>query len=310
MNPTLNPIEPTESADSIELTMNATTTPPNAIQADKLSLRMDYATILQDITLHIPVGAVVGLVGRNGAGKSSLLRCLAGLTDPSSGSSQLLGCPSLYLNDSVRERLGFVAQTPDLFEWMEVMEMIKLIGSAYPRWNETRALALAVQLDLPVGRKISDLSGGDQQKLSVVLALAHDPDLLILDEPVSSLDPMTRREFMRALFSSPLLSDAAPDGCARARTVLISSHLLTDLERVVTHIAFLREGRLQLLDTWDAMLEHLRLVNAAALKANAPGVVCRNPAAGHAVVDTRVLNAFAETGRTLSLDELFVELNA
>ena len=127
--------------------MNAPATSPNAIQVDKLSLRMDHTTLLQDINLHIPAGSVVGLVGRNGAGKSSLLRCLTGLTgltDPSSGNSALLGCPSLYQTDAVRERLGYVAQTPDLIEWMEVTEMINVIGSAYPRWNETRALALAV----------------------------------------------------------------------------------------------------------------------------------------------------------------------
>ena len=290
--------------------MNAPATSPNAIQVDELSLRMDHTTILRDISLHIPAGSVVGLVGRNGAGKSSLLRCLTGLTDPSSGNSALLGCPSLYLTDAVRERLGYVAQTPDLFEWMEVTEMINVIGSAYPRWNETRALALAVQLDLPLGRKISALSGGDQQKLSVVLALAHDPDLLLLDEPVSSLDPMTRREFMRALFTSPLLSDAGPDGTQRERTVLISSHLLTDLERVVTHVAFVREGRLQLFDAWDAMLEHLRLVDATGLGGSVLGVVCTNPSAGSAVVDTRLLPQYADTGRVLGLDALFLELNA
>lgn len=270
-------------------------------------------TVLQDITLQVPVGAVVGLVGRNGAGKSSLLRCLAGLHEPSSGSSELLGCPSLSLSDTVRERLGYVAQTPDLFEWLGVMEMIKTIGSAYPRWSETRALALAVQLDLPVGRRISALSGGEQQKLSVVLAMAHQPELLLLDEPVSSLDPMTRREFMRALFNSPLLRDDerdAEEATTPARTVLISSHLLTDLERVVTHVAFMREGRLQLFDAWDAMLEHLRLVPLTSINGRGHGVVCCNPAAGHAVVDTRVLAQHANVGRAMGLDELFQELNA
>jgi len=290
-----------------------------AIAVQNLTLRLDHATILQDICLQVPAGAVVGLVGRNGAGKSSLLRCLAGLADPSSGSSQLLGCPSLYLTDAVRERLGVVAQTPDLFEWMEVMEMIKTLGRAYPRWSETRALALAVQLNLPVGRRISELSGGDQQKLSVVLALAHNPDLLLLDEPVSSLDPMTRRDFMRALFTSPLRSDGMDgiggvDACNSApRTVLISSHLLSDLERVVTHVAFMRDGRLQLFDTWDAMLENLRLVplaSIAGITGRTPGVVCTNAAAASAVVDTRLLPQYADAGRALSLDALFLELNA
>lgn len=285
-----------------------------AVSTQGLTVQRDGHTILKDISLSLPAGSVVGLVGRNGAGKSTLLRCLAGLIDPSSGSSALLGCPSLHLTDAVRERLGFVAQTPDLFEWMEVFEMIKTIGSAYPRWDETRALALAVQLNLPMGGAVRNLSGGDQQKLSVVLAMAHDPDLLLLDEPVSSLDPMTRREFMRALFTSPLRADNQADRPERERTVLISSHLLADLERVVTHVAFIRDGRLQLFDAWDAMQEHLRLVPPGAADQNAPGVsrsvVWTNRQSGERVVDTRLDPQWVGVGRALLLEELFLELNA
>ena len=211
----------------------------------------------------------------------------------------------------MRERLGFVAQTPDLFEWMEVFEMISTIGRAYPRWNETRAFALAAQLSLPRGGQVRNLSGGDQQKLSVVLALAHDPDLLILDEPVSSLDPMSRREFMRALFTSPLKADNLPGAEPRERTVLISSHLLSDLERVVSHVAFIRDGRLQLLDAWDAMQEHLRLVPGEQVQGQAlNGLIWKNEKTGICVIDTRKDSSWAASGRSLLLDELFLELNA
>ncbi|MES2952680.1 MAG: ABC transporter ATP-binding protein [Pseudomonadota bacterium] len=285
-----------------------------AASAQGLSVHLGGRSILKDISLSVPAGSVVGLVGRNGAGKSTLLRSLVGLVEPSSGSSELLGCPSLHLTDAVRERLGFVAQTPDLFEWMGVLEMLQTIGRAYPCWDERRALALAVQLELPLGGSVRNLSGGDQQKLSVVLAMAHNPDLLLLDEPVSSLDPMTRRDFMRALFTSPLRADNDRTEPVRERTALISSHLLADLERVVTHVAFIRDGRLQWFDAWDAMQEHLRLVPPVAANDKSRGVtrslVWTNRQSGCRVVDTRLDSAWAGAGRSLLLDELFLELNA
>lgn len=279
------------------------------VAAEHLGLQYEYATVLSDISLCVPRGSVVGLVGRNGAGKSSLLRCLAGLIEPSQGTARLFDCPSLNLTDAVRERLGYVAQSPDLFEWMEVFEHLQTIGRAYPRWNETRCLMLAAHLNLPMGGTVRNLSGGDQQKLAVVLALAHDPDLLLLDEPVSNLDPMTRREFMRSLFAERTHENNGGTQ-DRERTIIISSHLLTDLERVVSHVAFMREGRLQLFDTWDAMQEHFRLVPLPILDAPKSAVVCQNPRAGQCVIDTRLAPSLTEAGRVLSLDELFIELNS
>lgn len=272
------------------------------IHASQLTVRRNDTRVLDSVSLDIAAGAVVGLVGRNGAGKSTLLRCLAGLAAPDSGSAALLGCPSLQLTDPVRERIGYVAQTPDLFEWMTVEEHLFTIGRAYPRWDKNRCLALAARLDLPLTTRVSALSGGDQQKLSVVLALAHDPDVLLFDEPVASLDPMTRREFMRAMFGGER---------ADQRTVIISSHILSDLERVVTHVAFIREGKLQLVDDWDAMLECYRLLPAAlAASPIAPEAVVHVTRGGQRLVDTRHAPELAETGRPLSLDELFVELNS
>lgn len=280
-----------------------------AIEASDLTLYINKKSILQSITLAIPPGAVVGLVGRNGAGKSSLLRCMVGLIEPTHGSARLLGCSALDLSDDVRGRLGYVAQTPDLFEWMEVYEHLRLIGRAYPRWHQDRCLELALRLGVPMGRTVKNLSTGDKQKLAVVLALAHNPDVLILDEPVSSLDPMTRAEFMRALFVDRSESDAAVDGMSE-RSILISSHLLTDLERVVSHVAFIREGRLQLFEAWDTMLEHYRRLPRHDTDLPRAAVVCDNRATGQVVVDTRHAPHCLGTGRPLSLDELFVELNS
>jgi ABC-2 type transport system ATP-binding protein len=286
--------------------------PPNSnvIEVNALSLSSKDVSILNAVQLSIPVGAVVGLVGRNGAGKSSLLRCIAGLAVPTQGTCTLLSHASHDLPDTVLERLGYVAQGPDLFEWMEALEMLRAIGQAYPRWSEERSLLLAARLNLPLGTTVKDLSVGDQQKLAVVLALAHDPDVLLLDEPVSNLDPITRSEFMRALFVDRAVDEVQDAGLRAARTILISSHILSDLERVVSHVAFIRDGRLQLFDAWDAMLENFRLIDSVAADSSTAAVVCKNPRTHQCVVDTRKAPQWISTGRTLSLDELFMELNA
>ena len=277
-----------------------------AIRCDGLSLfRGRSTTVLRDIQLHIPHGAVVGLVGRNGAGKSTLIQCLVGLTVPSQGFSTLLGENSLQLSDAVRDRLGYVSQTPDLFGWLSGREHLKRFGPLYSGWSERRALDLAVRLDLNLGRAAKNLSLGDQQKLSVVLALAHDPDLLILDEPVASLDPMTRRGFMRSLFERRFANQAP-------RTVLISSHLLADLERVVTHVAFMNEGEIQLFDEWDALTEHLRGLERMAARGALPTLAQHRRKVGdkeRVLFDQRTADAPPGAGHALSLDELFIELN-
>ena len=286
--------------------------PALAIEAQGLTVRLGSGhaagTVLQGIDLQVPAGAVVGLVGRNGAGKTTLLDTLVGRLTPHAGQSRLLGCPSTDLSDAVRERLGYVAQTPDLFEGLTGHEHLERIGRLYAAWHELRARALAARLGLDLGALASRLSLGDQQKLSLVLALGHDPDLLILDEPVASLDPLTRREFMRTLFERRWINQAA-------RTVLVSSHLLTDLERVVSHVAFLREGRLQLFDEWDAVAEHVRLLElpeAAPLPLDQEAVIARRVREGRQriVYDARLGPGVVPEGRGLGLEDLFVELNA
>lgn len=277
-----------------------------AIECEGLTLKIGRrTTVLHDITLKVPEGSVVGLVGRNGAGKTSLMQCLVGLSVPERGHSRLLGDDSRDLGDPVRERLGYVAQSPDLFGWMSGEGHLRRFEPLYRHWNLPRARELAQRLGLNLNVSARHLSGGDQQKLSVVLALAHDPDLLILDEPVASLDPLTRREFMRSLFERRWRTQAP-------RTVLISSHLLSDLERVVTHVAFMREGRLQLMDEWDAMVEHLRLLELPVGHSALPAKAVHRRRVGEVervVFDARWADAPPASGHPMSLDELFIELN-
>jgi ABC-2 type transport system ATP-binding protein len=258
--------------------------------------------VLRGIDLDIPEGAVVGLVGRNGAGKSTLLRALLGLQTVDEGSSQLMGCPSTALDDAVKARLGYAAQTPDLFAGLNGYEHLTQMAAVYPGLDERLALALATRLDVPMGRNANALSLGDQQKLAVVLALAHDPDLVLLDEPVASLDPISRREFMRVLFSAR--RSEAP------RTVVISSHLLSDLERVVTHVLFLREGRVQLFSGWDDCTECLRVRACAEAPRPLPAGALHWSAAqgGRLLLDMRLAPAQAQD-QPLGMEDLMEVLN-
>jgi len=281
---------------------------PFAIESDGISmLRQSFSSgsswLLDDIGLRIPTGAVVGLVGRNGAGKSTLMRCLLGLSLPNYGTAKLLGCPSDALTDAVRERLGYVAQTPDLFGWLSGNDHLREMAQVYAHFDLKRALKLALRLELPLGVRADKLSVGDQQKLAVVLALAHDPDLLLMDEPVSSLDPLSRRAFMRALFAERA-ADAPP------RTVLISSHLLTDLERVVSHVLFLRQGRVQLFGAWDELSEHLLRLPLSADPGALPGLVHWSADTGQAVVDSRLWTCELAGGQPMAMDDLFEALHA
>jgi ABC-2 type transport system ATP-binding protein len=301
-----------------------------AITCENLHFSYSFKSILQDVNLAIPHGAVVGLIGANGCGKSTLLRCLVGLHKPQQGQVRLFDRPVLEMDDTIRERLGFVAQSADLFPWLTVEKHIKMIGQAYPKWRERRAIELALRLRLPMGREVSQLSGGDQQKLAVVLALAHQPDLVILDEPVSSLDPMTRRDFMRSLFQDerPFFSDSIDENAIQdssaeyAPTILISSHLLSDLERVVSHVAFMRDGRIQLFEEWDAVLEFVRILPRSAF--DLPKSLCLAENREQCIVDIRSLSDWLkrnpETNFNLSdiiaaapingLDDLFIALNS
>jgi len=221
---------------------------PNSSSADAvisvmgLSCHYKRTTALDDVTLHIPKGSVFGLVGENGAGKTTLIRHVLGLQRPQKGTVSVFGLDPLAESTSVLARVGYLSETRDLAPWMTVAEMIRFTGAFYPQWDFDYAEELRKQFDLDPTAKISTLSQGQLAKSGLLAALAHRPELLVLDEPSSGLDPVVRRDILEAIIRT-----VAEEG----RTVLFSSHLLDEIERVSDFVGFLHAGKLALTGTMD-----------------------------------------------------------
>ena len=208
--------------------------------------------VLSGLDWDVGQGQVIGLLGRNGAGKSTLMECLLGLRELDAGSVRLFGEDVAALSEATRARIGYVPQKHGLFEWMTPLQMLDYFKAMYPRWNAVKVEALLERWGfgpLELGKPIGRLSGGQQQRLSIIRALAHDPELLVLDEPVSALDPAGRRAFLSELVDGVI---------ERGTTVVFSTHILTDLERVALDVAFLKDGRIALQGQLDDLLEGAR----------------------------------------------------
>lgn len=228
--------------------------PAASVEVDGLGLGYRGRPVLQGLDWRLQPGQVVGLLGRNGAGKTTLLEALLGLREPQAGRVRLFGEPAARLPDTVRSRIGYVPQASDLFEELRADQLLAYFRSFYPRWNAAKVEALLQRWAVPRDIEIGRMSGGQQQRLSIIRALAHEPDLLVLDEPVASLDPLARRDFLRELVEQVL---------DRGTTVVFSTHILSDLERVAFNVAFLQGGRIALQAPLDDLLESTRVVVGA-----------------------------------------------
>ncbi len=211
-----------------------------------ITQRFGKHTALSDVSLALPAGRIIGLLGRNGAGKTTLLHIAAGLLPPTSGACTTLGTPSGKLDTPQLTRLGLVQQEGRYLEWMTVRQHLDFNASFYPSWDRDLEKRLLEALELDPKRKIVQLSPGDRQKVGILLGTCHRPALLLLDEPISSLDPIVRRRLLDFLLE--LLRD---DGT----TVVISSHILNDVEKIVDWVVALEAGELVENSPFDLLQE-------------------------------------------------------
>jgi ABC-2 type transport system ATP-binding protein len=250
-----------------------------ALRAEELTMRYGATIALENCSFNLPGGRIAALVGPNGAGKTTLLQLAAGLLAPTSGRAEIFGWSPQEHPAMVLPRIGFLGQDRPLFRSFTVAETMKMGRRLNPRWDQELALERLARLKIPLDRRIRKLSGGQQAQVALVLALAKHPELLLLDEPVSALDPIARREFMSTLVDAT---------AAHGLTVLLSSHIIGDLERVCDFLIALTGGQAVLAGDLDKLVAGHRLVIGPAEAADA----CRHL---HDVVsDTR-------TGRQATL---------
>jgi ABC-2 type transport system ATP-binding protein len=215
------------------------------IEAKGISKSFGRKSVLREVSVNVSPGEVIGVLGKNGAGKTTLLELILGFTRPTSGAIRLFGYDSFRLPGNAKARVGFVPQQDELVNQLSGADQLRLIGSFYPRWDQAMITRLSKTWEIDLGLRISEMSVGQRQKLSILLALGHNPDLLILDEPVASLDPLARRQFLEQIV------EVAADP---RRSVIFSSHIVSDVERLATKIWIIKDQRLH----WAGDIDHLK----------------------------------------------------
>lgn len=209
----------------------------SAISVSDLTRRFGTTTALAGVTLSLPRGAVYGLVGANGAGKTTLIKHLLGLLRAESGSVRVFGLDPVADPVGVLSRIGYLSEENDLPGWMRVDELVRYTRAFYPAWDDAYAEDLRATFALDPAAKVKNLSKGQKARAGLLIALAYRPELLVLDEPSSGLDPIVRRDILGAVIRT-----IAHEG----RTVLFSSHLLDEVEQVADHVTMISHGKITL----------------------------------------------------------------
>jgi len=272
--------------------------------------------VLRAIDFSVSEGTIMGLVGKNGAGKTTMIKCLLGLIRPDSGQAEILAEPSWNLSARSKHRIGYVPQNQASFNWMRVEQMLNYTSAFYSHWNSEKVNALIREWDLDRFAKISNLSEGERQKLAIIQAMGHDPDIFIFDEPVASLDPVARRKFIKQLIEMNVNEN---------NTVLFSTHITSDLERVAADVSLLKDGEISYkgdLSTLKEQIVRLRIQSKKELPQllPIPNIIQSSSNGTHALVTVDGVNqkeirqiekklSAVITIEQMNLEDIFLELN-
>jgi ABC-2 type transport system ATP-binding protein len=209
---------------------------------------------VKGVSLRVPKGTVFGLLGVNGAGKSTIIKMMMGHLRPTSGEISVLGRALGEDLIEIRKRVAYVSENRYLYEWMTVAESIRFTRAFHETWDDRKASDLLRRFSLPPEKKVRQLSRGNRARLCLLLALSFNPELIILDEPTSGLDPIVRRDFIENI-----VSEIAEEG----KTVLFSSHIVDEVERVADYVGIINEGELLLVSTIDDIKSSYKRVRYA-----------------------------------------------
>ncbi len=285
----------------------------NAISIQTLTKRYGGHVALDDVSFEVSEGSVCGLLGQNGAGKTTTIRTMLDLLRPTAGRVEVLGLDSVRDSVEIRRRVGYLAEEPGGYPWMTVDEIIRFNSRFFPGWDDQLSARLLDRLALPRDRRLRDLSRGMRAKVTLVMAMAQRPDLLLLDDPTSGLDPIARREFLEAM-----IENVQSDG----GTVLFSTHLVHEMERIADEVAMLHRGRLLLRGSVEGLKASHRRIRAIfrgpVAELRAPGLVRVEQLGHHALFvtdrfDDELPAALASAGfdqvevMDMDLEEIFIE---
>ena len=233
-----------------------------AIETVGLTKRFGDKAAVDNLTLHIPRGSTFGFIGPNGAGKTTTIKMLMGMLRMTAGRVRILGIDVTTDPAGMKQRVGYVPELHFIYRWMRVHQVIGFCRSLYRTWNDELCADLLTLFELDAGKRVKHLSKGMVAKLALLLAIAHEPELLILDEPTSGLDPLIREEFLDGVLRTI---------CERQQTVLFSSHTLSDVQRLADTVGIIHEGRLLAHCPTEELLTGTKRIRAVLQDGCSPG---------------------------------------